>query len=350
MDPSVLGNGGQLSQIAQRPVPPPVGSRVAASDLAIVRWLAARPSRHNIASDLRHKDHRSVVTEIKTALQHERPDQEISDDNVPERVHDAIQKRLSREHLGLLAAHSPLNSENGTKWSVLDNFAQFQLKVLNSDEIDDQWANTENEITEMDRLADMRALEGLGLESIAAQGFRELFATGTDVITSKQARRIWIRTQVERKGIVGDLDLMIIHQEKPPALSRNCDGNRHFWIGSVKRTATEFYQEIEDRDGDRTTALQRDLKRGDLFLQPLDCGKTLTREHFRKKWRHEINFVVISRAFTSSDRKSIAKIFEYHQQRLECDRSIRRFIIMTIDDLISGRGPQSLERVPPTCN
>ncbi|MCY4287688.1 MAG: hypothetical protein OXC63_03765 [Aestuariivita sp.] len=319
-----------------------------ASDLAIIRWLASRPSGYSINTDLKDSDHCSAFAEIKTALQQERPDEEISDDNISEKVSDAIQKRMSGEHLGLLAAHSPLNSEKSTKWSVSDNFAQFQLKIFNAGEIDEQWTDNENEITEMDRLAEMRALEGLGLESFAAHGFRELFDTGTDIIPSNQARRIWIRTHVERKGITGDLDLMIIHQEKHPTSSRNHDGNRNFWIGSAKRTASEFYRAIKDKCGGTTTALQRDLKRVDLFLQPLDCGNALTREHFKKKWRYEINFVVISRTFTRSDREEVTKILKYHQQNSDCDNGVRRFFAMTIDDMMSGRGPQSLERVTKT--
>jgi len=316
------------------------------SDVAIVRWLASRPSGYSIDTDLGHRKHRAAFETIKMALQKDYPDEDISDRNVPEKVQDAIQKRLSGEHLGLLDARSPLNSENKTKWSVSDNFARFQLNMFNLDDILDPWAEEGNEVIEVKRLADLKALEGLGLETFAAAALRTLFETGTEVIPSNQARRTWIRTHVERDGIVGDFDVMIIHQERHPTSPRNYDGNRNFWIGSAKRTVGEFCRKIDDKDGRWTTALQKDIKRVNAFLQPIDHGTALIVEHFKRHWRHEVNFIVISRSYTDMDRKEIvreiADICERDQDNLNVDHGIDRVFLMTIDDMISGRGPQRL--------
>ena len=316
------------------------------SDLALVRWLASRPSGYSIDTDLGHRDHRQAFNAIKTALQKEQPDENISDTNILDKSHDAIRKRLSGEHLGLLDTRSPLDSASKTKWFVCDNFARFQLNVFKTDNIDDQWAENENEIIETDRLADMRTLEGLGLETFVANGLRTLFETGTDVIPSNQARRTWIRTHVEREGIAGDLDVMVIHQEKHPTSPRNYDGNRNFWIGSVKRTASEFYRSTKDKDCHRTTALQRDIKRVNLFLQPINHGTALALEHFKKNWCREVNFIIISRSFSDADRKEITQeiveIFKFPQKNSDRNHGIDRVFMMSIDDIMSGRGPQLL--------
>ncbi len=72
-----------------------------ASDLALVRWLASRPSGYTINTALRDRSYRTVFKKIKTALQKEHPDEKIADTDVSDKVHDAIWK----SSLGIISAY-----------------------------------------------------------------------------------------------------------------------------------------------------------------------------------------------------------------------------------------------------
>lgn len=312
------------------------------SDLAIVRWLASQPSGYSIETDLRHRDHRPVFDTIKTALRKEQPGEDLTDADISDKVHDVIRKRLSGEHLGLLRSRAPLNSEGKVKWSVADHFARFQLRVLEPFADVAHVDAGESDVLDSDRLGAFRSIEGYGLEIFASTGLRFLFEIGTDVLPAGQAKRTRLYTSLERKDIPGDFDIFLVHHQKHPTSPANHDGDRHFWIGSAKRSAGEFCQTKKRQDGSLTTTIWNDIKRLNIFLKPLSVGDALTQAHFQAKWKKEVNFVVISRSFTDAEKAAIAQeianIFA-----ADCDHGIDHVYSMDISDILSRRGPQPLK-------
>ena len=311
-----------------------------ASDHAIVRWLAEKPEGWNLATDLHAPTNRAAVHAIKTALQNESPDAALSDStNVHTYVQDAINRRLSGAHLGLLCSRAPLDSENRIKWSVADNFARFQLQGLEPFE-----TVRTAEIAQKNQAKTLTNLEGSSLEAFSADSLRHLFDVGADHLLEGQMGRCDIRHRVERKNMAGDVDVLVIHHQEGPNPDRIHDGPRDFWIGSVKRRAQTFLRIKSNRTD---TDVARDIQRVQEVLKPLTVGPSDLIEDFKTEWRHAVHFVVITRSFTNTELQAIAQEIADVFAEYPC-HGIDQVYSMDIADVISGRGPQPLPLPEPT--
>ncbi|MCY4153109.1 MAG: AAA family ATPase [Aestuariivita sp.] len=317
------------------------------SDRAIVRWLAEKPEGRNLATDLDAPAHREAVHAIKTALQNEVPSTAVSDpEDMHTRVHDAIENRLSGAHLGLLRGRAPIDSEDTIKWSVVDNFARFQLQVLEPFAQGSHPDESAHQVLATERVSALQHLKGYGLEQFAAQALHHFFAIGADVLPADAAGRTGLYTRFERTDVSGDLDIVLIHHKEHPTSPKNYDGVRDFWIGSAKRSTGAFCS-IKTRPEDSSmTALRKDITRIPSFLAPLSVGSTLTQTHFSKEWRGCVNYVVIARSFTDAEKalvsQAIADTFAAYPVH-----GIDQVYSLDIADIMSGRGPQPLPLPEP---
>lgn len=90
------------------------------------------------------------------------------------------------------------------------------------------------------------------------------------------------------------------------------------------------------------TTIQNDIERLNFFLKPLSIGDALTQAHFHEKWKKEVNFVVISRFFTDTEKAAIAQEIA-DTLTADLNNRIDHVYSMTISDILSGRGPQPLD-------
>ncbi len=312
------------------------------SDQAIVRWLAEKPEGRNLATDLTAPANRAAFQAIRSALQKDDPEAILSTPaDVRTHVEDAIRRRLSAAHLGLLRERAPLDSEDTIKWSVADNAARFELQGLEpfaqargADKIAQQVLATE-------RMSALQHLEGYGLEQFAARALHHLFDVGTDHLPEGQAGRTWLYTRCTRTDVSGDLDILLIHHKAHPTSPKNYDGVRDFWIGSAKRSAQAFTAiQTQPQDGSSTT-LQKDIARIPSFLTPLSVGSALTQTHFSKQWRGRVHYVVIARSFTDAEKALVSQTIADAFAVLP-DHGIDAVYSLDIADMMSGRGPQPL--------
>ncbi|MCY4289768.1 MAG: ATP-binding protein [Aestuariivita sp.] len=312
------------------------------SDRAIVRWLAAKPEGRNMATDLAAPAERAAVQAIQTALQKDHPETDVSDHATARTlIEEAIERRLSGAHLGLLQACAPLDSADQIKWSVVDNFARFQLQGLEPFAQGVRAAESEHQILAKDRVSALQHLEGYGLEQFAARALRHLFETGADHLPAGQAGRTRLYTRFERTDVPGDLDIVLIHHKEHPTSPKNYDGERDFWIGSAKRAAGAFSATQTRRPVSSMTPLQQDIARIPAFLAPLSGEDTLTQTHFSEEWRGRVNYILIARIFTDTEKaqaaRALAETFAAHP-----DPGIDQVYSLDIADIMSGRGPQPL--------
>ena len=303
------------------------------SDLILVRWLAEKPSGRHILNDLKKTENQPIFQRIKTALQREYRAEDINDEAVEIKINDAIEQRLSGTHLGFLRPRELLNSDGIIKWAVNDHFAQFQMQVI------EPFENArKREITQKDQLKQMANAEGMGLEAFAAEAMRYLFKVGADNLPKGQDGRCDIRHHVERKGVIGDIDVFVIHQREGNNPERIHEGRRDFWIGSVKRRP-ESFRHINSNQIE--TDVARDMRRVQDMIKPLTVGSFDLQEDFKTKWRNDVHFVVISRSFSDSERQVVAQDIA-NARAMNPDHGITHVYSMDIADMMSGRGPQLL--------
>ena len=318
------------------------------SDLAIIRWLAEKPSGRNLATDLTAAASRPAVHAIRKALQKEHPDTDVSDaETVRTLIEEAIDRRLSDAHLGLLRARAPLDSESRIKWSVNDNFARFQLQGLEPFAPRIRADERAHQVLATERVSALQHLEGYGLEQFAARALYHFFAIGTDVLPANAAGRTELYTRLERTDVSGDLDIVLIHHKEHPTSAKNYDGLRDFWIGSAKRFAKAFGATKIRPEDSSMTSLWRDITRIRSFLAPLSGGDVLTQTHFFREWRGRVNYVVIARTFTEAEKSQLAQVIS-DMFAVHPEHGIDDVYSMDIADIMSGRGPQLLP-LPEPC-
>ena len=203
------------------------------SDLIIVRWLAQKPAGRNIDEAFTKTVNdtcKIALRDIHLALKKEHSQKTLTPDAAKNKINIAITTRLSGDHLGILRSRAPLNSKGKVKWSVADNFARFQMQVLEPFAQIPHTNEDERNVLSLNSLAALRRLEGYGLETFAAASLRLLFDIGTDNLPQGQAERTRLYTSLERKDVLGDLDNLLIHHLTHLTSPRNHDGKRHFWV------------------------------------------------------------------------------------------------------------------------
>jgi len=315
-------------------------------DVELIRWLAERPEGRDISDALRRTKKDPSLVLLQSALKSKQPDKPVNNKAIEKYIYDAIDRRLGSAHLGLLNSRAPLDSEDKVKWCVSDNFTRFQIKGLEPFTNIAHVEDGEKDVLEFDRVAAVRSLEGYGLETFAAAGLRHLFEIGTNVLPSGQAGRTRIYIGLEREEVRGDLDILLIHHQRHPTSPTNHDGDRHFWVGSVKRNARAFYQVRKNKHGRPPSTIRNDIERLNAFLRPLSIGDALTKAHFREKWKKAVNYVMISRSFTAEETGALAQ--EVSNTFTSCrDHGITNTYIMDITDILSGRGPRPLHIPAP---
>ena len=101
------------------------------SDFHIVRWLAEKPSGRNIERDIQHRDHYDIFQHLKSALQREYPDDNVTDEIAREKIQHTITQDYqaiiwdSFRHESLLT--QTIRSSGGSGISLLG----FNLRCLN---------------------------------------------------------------------------------------------------------------------------------------------------------------------------------------------------------------------------
>ncbi|MCY4304708.1 MAG: AAA family ATPase [Aestuariivita sp.] len=304
------------------------------SDRAIVRWLAEKPEGRNLTTDLKTRESRPAVNRIKKELQKEHPNTDISDyEKARTLIEEAIEQRLSSGHLGLLQARAPLDSEDRIKWSVSDNFARFQLQVLEKAESD----RVDLDLFTRRRRQSQRILEGYGLESLCQAALRDLTHTGCPSFPKEEYPFTLIIANPEITGPkVAELGgtkqtefdaLIRIRPRSDPSYFG------HLWIISVKRGVTrhDAAQDIE--------ALDR------FFANP---SATWMKEIFNggNPLRYQRHYMFVSPVIEDAERsplidQAVAMRHSHETERMD------HWYCMDIADMMSGRGPQPLPLPEP---
>ncbi|MCY4151846.1 MAG: AAA family ATPase [Aestuariivita sp.] len=299
-----------------------------ASDLALVRWLASRPSGYNIKQDLRQRAHRGPLKKIKATLQNELLDESLSDAEVTEKVEDAIRYRLSGDHLGLLKKKIYFDDPTDEKWHVCDNFARFQLQVLEQIQIaaekDPTVITPENVNRRRRRL--MASLEGYGLEHLTAEFFRDMVVRGSTVFPAGNYEHtaVFLNFQTKFPTEV-EFDVFVVTH---PAAANNRQG--HLWLLSVKRQPSLHN-------------VQNDVEALDRFFDPVDSShiKGLFARVDPLSYRR--HYVFVSPKMSVPARSRCHEYASNYGQRLSTVSRIDHWYVMTIEEMMSGSGPQPLE-------
>jgi len=302
-----------------------------ASDLALVRWLASRPSGYTINTALRDRSYRTVFKKIKTALQKEHPDEKIADTDVSDKVHDAIWKRLSGDHLGLLEKKPYLDDRADVKWRVCDNFVRFQLAVLEQVEIvvDEDPSVVMPEDIDQRRRRFMTTLEGYGLESLAAGFFQYMVEQGSAAFPKGNFGNTTVFLNLQTK-FPAEAEFDVLTVMRPSSMNHH---QGHLWVVSAKRDPSHH-------------RVRNDLQALDRFFNPLDAPHIKGLFKTTDPLSYQRHYVFLSPTMTSLARKRcLGQVAAARRNRNDVSR-IDHWYSMTIDDMMSGCGPQSLDRGP----
>ncbi|MCY4152342.1 MAG: AAA family ATPase [Aestuariivita sp.] len=299
-----------------------------ASDLALVRWLASRPSGYNITRDLRHRAHRVHFNKIKMAVQREQPDEKVTDSDVAAEVEEAIRSRLSGDHLGLLERKPYWDDRKDIKWRVCDNFARFQVEVLERIEAttqEDPTVITPEDIgRRQSRL--MTTLEGYGLESFAAEFFRDMVEHGSSVFPKGNYKNTIVFLNLQTKfPAEAEFDVMVVMR---PSTKNKRQG--HLWVVSAKRRPS-----LHD--------VKKDLRALDRFFDPLDSPHIAGLFQKVDPNSYQRHYVFLSPTMNSSARMKCKANAIASRQSPNAVSRIDHWYSMTIADMMSGRGPQPLD-------
>ena len=151
---------------------------------------------------------------------------------------------------------------------------------------------------------------------------------------------------LERAGLDGELDICLIHTTRHSDAGMGRDKTRHFWVGSVKRTAASFLRLAPRGTHVGMTPIQADIQRIQGFLAPLTVGDARQRAYFDPQSRGAVNYLVMTRRFTLEDRNQIVQHLAKTLYSIP-DHGIDQVYTMDMADVISQRRPQPLTLPDP---
>ncbi len=285
-------------------------------DRETLAWLAERPGGqllHNPPSELRRKlaeGFREAFPEKKGT-----PDRQAAAGYLD----DAIGKRLSGSHLGLLEKRNAIDDYGAQRWHVADSHARFQLDVL---EHAVRWINEGPPMSPgaVRRLLRerMERMEGSGLETLAVSALDHLFTT------SGLRDGIALQHGAWRRDPPAEIDFLAEDETVPQTL----------WVGSCKRMAKGHDPEADW---------------GNLwnYLKPVAEGSREGR-HLDGIREYQRNFVFVSPVFDDAAKQRLAaRAAGLNERNASVRHGIAGWFTMDIPDMLEGKGPQPLQLPGP---
>ncbi len=160
----------------------------------------------------------------------------MTDTDVVEEVEEATRSRLSGDHLGLLEKKPYWDDRKDVKWRVCDNFARFQIEVLERMETatqEDPTVITPEDISRR-QLRLMTNHEGYRLESFAADFFRDMEERGSSIFQKGNYNNAAVFLNLQTKfPAEAEFDVMVVMVVMRPSSKSEQQG--HLWIISAKR-------------------------------------------------------------------------------------------------------------------
>ena len=323
------------------------------ADRALLAWLAEKESGREV-SGLRDPDDprgQRILEGLAVALRQLHPEavdhvvaceeagarregREPDPDRAVERagLREALEGRLSGEHLGLVERCPAADDSRTERWHVADEHARFQLEVLEGTEKDAAHARlTSEEPVAALRRARMQRAEGRGLETLAKAGLTRLFRDGGGVVAPDQLRRTDLSRSDWRKAPkVAEIDLLTV--ERRPDGDETLPGR--LWFGFAKRNP----------DGHN---LVRNSTHAERWLAPAPHDERADARMARlRSWERAM--LLVSPVLGEDDLARLA-----HRAVQACRdedapaRAIDSWYAMDIADLLAGSGPVPLARAEP---
>ncbi|MCY4151364.1 MAG: ATP-binding protein [Aestuariivita sp.] len=296
------------------------------SDQRIMRWLSQKPNGWNISEAFAKKNDAALtqtIEGIRSTLQKEYPEEDLTRDAAMERVTEAIVNRLSSNHLGLLEKKQYLDDDTDIKWRVCDAFARFQLQVL---EI------IANETIRMDPDTLLRSsrkhiqrIEGYGLESLCQEALRQLTQAGCQSFPAEDYPYTLIYANPEIKNPKqAEFDALV---RVRPAADSSRSG--HLWILSAKRS-------VQGHD------IAREINALDRFFVEPDAPFIATMFEGADPLSYQRHFVFVSPRLSDAQRTALLEQSIAARREGGNQSRIDYWYAMDIADMITGRGPQRL--------
>ena len=298
-------------------------------DRELLAWLAEKPGGHML---------RDLPAGLRPALAAEfrkrEPDRaELPEDRAAvEAAHDAVVRRLSGEHLGLLERRNAVDDPDGAeRWHVADNNARFHLDVLEKAERETATLVTAPPGAVASRFRErMQHAEGRGLETLAFAALGHLFEAGCAAIPPVSMDKIRLERGAWRKDPGSpEIDLLAIEWPAIPEPGVPLTDPGLLWAGFAKRAPDRHRPDKDCRTLAAWLAPVPENRRAESSLAPL------------RGWDHYLLFV--SPVFGKRDIEELAN--KVDRARAAAPGETRGWFAMDIADMLSGRGPRSL--APP---
>jgi len=228
---------------------------------------------------------------------------------------EAIEKRLSGGHLGLLEDRGAVDNHDTKRWYVADHFARFQLDVLEKAEKTVARKRTGSAgVIRRIRSERLSRTEGYGLETLATSALRYLFP-GDEVD---------VRQGVWRRMPNVEIDVLV---------EETLSGT--LWLGSCKRDPE---RQAPGNDWRHFLNLTKEVE----GLKEDECPSGYKELPDRR-------FLFVSPVITEDARERLAeKAAEFLGSDIgrDMDRPLEWFT-MDIADMLEGRGPRPLPLLEP---
>ncbi len=285
-------------------------------DRDIVAWLAEKPGGHPL-----HILPNSLRKRAAESFRETFPEKAATPDSQAAGLYldEAIGRRLSGRHLGLLERRCAIDDHESERWHVADDHARFQLDVLEHarKRIDRDPLMSPGAARRLYRER-MERMEGSGLETLAVSALEHLFATGADAIPPGRRDSIALQHGAWRRNPPAEIDFLAMDETAPGTL----------WLGSCKRTAT----------GHDPATDWRNLQN---YLKPVPTGLG-ERGHPGGMQDFRRRFLFVSPVFDDAAKEGLARKAADLMAGLPEGHGITGWFTMDIPGMLEEKGPRPL--------